>query len=52
MHHFVAEIGKVEVGSVAGFLKRAEVIYDENLNAYVKLVLRRPFVKILVSRQT
>jgi len=47
MHHFVAEIAKLEVGSVTGFLKRAEAIYDENLNAYVRLVLRRPFLKIL-----
>lgn len=48
MHHFVAEIGQLEIGSVANFLKRAEGIYDENLSAYVKLVLRRPFLKILV----
>ena len=31
------------------FLKRAEAIYEENLNAYVKIVLRRPFSKIIVS---
>lgn len=49
MHHFVAEISLIEVGSVAGFLRRAEVIYDENLSAYVKIVLRRPFAKLIVS---
>lgn len=48
MHHFVAEIGQLEIASINTFLKRAEGVYDENLNAYVKLVLRRPFLKILV----
>ncbi|KII93765.1 hypothetical protein PLICRDRAFT_152811 [Plicaturopsis crispa FD-325 SS-3] len=46
-HYFVAEIGLLEIGSVAAFLKRAESIYEENLSAYVKLVLRRPFSKII-----
>lgn len=48
MHHFVAEIAQLEVGSVSVFVRRAESIYDENLSAYVKLVLRRPFAKIIV----
>lgn len=52
MHHFVAEVSQLELGSVAGFLKRAEMIYEENLNAYVKIVLRRPFSKIIVRRTT
>ncbi|OCH94698.1 hypothetical protein OBBRIDRAFT_769029 [Obba rivulosa] len=47
MHHFVAEVSQLELGSVAGFLKRAQAIYEENLNAYVKIVLRRPFSKII-----
>ncbi|OBZ79929.1 Exocyst complex component 1 [Grifola frondosa] len=47
MHYFVAEISVIEIGSVAVFLKRAETIYEENLNAYVKIVLRRPFSKII-----
>lgn len=49
MHHFVAEVAQLEVGSVAVFMKRAEAIYEENLNAYVKIVLKRPFAKIIVS---
>ena len=49
MHHFVAEIQSLDIGSVSSFLDPAEGIYDENLAAYVKLVLRRPFLKILVS---
>jgi len=47
MHYFVAEIRQQEVGSVVVFSKRAEGLYDENLNAYVKIVLRRPFAKII-----
>nr|GAT61106.1 predicted protein [Mycena chlorophos] len=47
MHHFVAETGQIEIGSVSIFLKRAEAIYDENLTAYVKIVLRRPFGKLI-----
>ncbi|KAI1789802.1 exocyst complex component Sec3-domain-containing protein [Ganoderma leucocontextum] len=47
MHFFVAEVSQIEIGTVAVFLKRAEAIYEENLNAYVKIVLRRPFAKII-----
>lgn len=49
MHHFVAEIQSLDIGSVSSFLVQAENTYDENLAAYVKLVLRRPFLKILVG---
>lgn len=49
MHHFVAETSQMEIGSVASFVRKAEAIYDENLNAYVKIILRRPFAKIIVS---
>jgi hypothetical protein len=48
MHYFVAEMSQLNVGSVSGFPKQAEAIYNENLNAYVKIVLRRPFAKITV----
>ncbi|KAF9785840.1 exocyst complex component sec3 subunit [Thelephora terrestris] len=47
MHHFVTEIQSLDIGSVSSFLVQAESIYDESLTAYVKLVLRRPFLKIL-----
>jgi hypothetical protein len=49
MHYFVAEIRQQEIGSVNVFSTRAEVVYEENLNSYVKMVLRRPFSKIIVS---
>ena len=45
----MAEIRQQEIGSVNVFSSRAEVVYEENLNAYVKVVLRRPFSKIIVS---
>ncbi|KAF8640686.1 hypothetical protein AX17_000342 [Amanita inopinata Kibby_2008] len=47
MHHFVAETSSMEISSVQSFTKRAETIYDENLNAYVKIVIRRPFSRII-----
>lgn len=49
MHHFVTEIQSLDIGSASSFLVQAESIYDENLGAYVKVVLRRPFLKILVG---
>ena len=49
MHHFVAEMGQLDLGSVASFLQKAQAIYDEDLTAYIKLILRRPFAKIIVS---
>lgn len=52
MHYFVFETARMEVGSVGGFTKKARVMYDENLGAYVKLLFRRPFGKIIVSLET
>lgn len=49
MHYFVAEMGQLQIGAAAVFLRRAETVYDENLNSYVRLVLRRPFAKIIVG---
>lgn len=48
MHHFIAETSMLEVGSTVTFSKRAEVIYEENLSAYIKIVIRRPFARIIV----
>ncbi len=49
MHYFVAEIRQQEIGSVSVFSTRAQAVYEENLAGYVKLILRRPFAKIIVS---
>ena len=51
MHQFVADTAELEIGSMRTFLKQAEAIYEENLAAYIKIVLRRPFAKIQVSFQ-
>lgn len=47
MHYFIQELTQQQVGSVRPFIRKAEGIYEENLAAYVKLVIRRPFSKIL-----
>lgn len=49
MHHFIADIKQSKISAVGSFRKQAENIYNENLTAYVKLVMRRPFGKIIVS---
>ena len=49
MHYFVAEISQLDVPSLIASSRRAEAIYDENLMAYIKIVFRRPFGKIIVS---
>lgn len=49
MQHFISEVNQSKITSISDFKKRAEVIYDENLNSYVKIVIRRPFAKIIVS---
>jgi hypothetical protein len=49
MHVFAAEMSRMEVGSISGFLRDAQIIHEENMNAYIKIVLRRPFAKIIVS---
>jgi exocyst complex component 1 len=47
MHSFINDLSQQSLGSMAGFIRRAEAIYDENLAAYVRLVLRRPFPKLM-----
>jgi hypothetical protein len=49
MHFFVAEISQMDVPSLNGFTRRAQEALDENLSAYIKIVFRRPFGKIIVS---
>ncbi|KDR85366.1 hypothetical protein GALMADRAFT_234191 [Galerina marginata CBS 339.88] len=47
MHYFVSEMSQLDVISMNTFTRRAEAIYDENLAAYIKIVFRRPFGKII-----
>lgn len=50
MHYFIAEVAQQELGAMQGFLRRAQTIYDDNLGAYVKLVMRRPMGKAMVRK--
>ncbi|PPQ67093.1 hypothetical protein CVT25_005694 [Psilocybe cyanescens] len=47
MHYFVNEMSQLDVPSITTFIRRAEGIYDENLQAYIKTVFRRPFGKLI-----
>jgi exocyst complex component 1 len=51
MHYFTTETATLQVTSVRGLARQAKALYEENLSAYVKLVLRRPFARIIVSDQ-
>lgn len=48
MNYFVSEITHQDLDVMSTSLRRAQALYDENLEAYVNLVLRRLFAKIIV----
>ncbi|KAJ3412241.1 hypothetical protein HDV05_001052 [Chytridiales sp. JEL 0842] len=48
MHHFYSEIRSRKVGgSLDQFVKAAKLLYDVNVTAYVRFVVRRPLGKLL-----
>ncbi|KAG8891384.1 hypothetical protein FRC01_014737 [Tulasnella sp. 417] len=47
MQYFVSEMTDLDSPAVSPFSRQAKAIYEEHLNAYVKLVLRKPFAKII-----
>lgn len=47
MYSFIHDLNQQSLGSMSSFIRRAETIYDENLGAYVRLILRRPFQKLM-----
>ncbi|KIJ46415.1 hypothetical protein M422DRAFT_140811, partial [Sphaerobolus stellatus SS14] len=47
MRYFISEISQQQVAAVKTFVQPAQAMYDENLNAYVKLMLRRSMAKLL-----
>ncbi|TPX31547.1 hypothetical protein SmJEL517_g05166 [Synchytrium microbalum] len=47
MHYFSQEIKARRVTFLDTFLKQARTTYDANLNAYVKVVIRKPLGKLL-----
>lgn len=52
MHSFTHDMSRIQAITASKFAKRAEGVYRENLTAYIKIVLRRPFARILVRRGT
>lgn len=48
MHHFHSEVRARKVNSLEGVVKQAKILYDVNLEAYSKVVLRKPLGKLLV----
>ncbi|KAJ3511244.1 hypothetical protein NMY22_g15712 [Coprinellus aureogranulatus] len=47
MHYFVNEMARMEMGSTDAFAQNAQMIYDDNLDAYIRLIFRRPFAKLM-----
>lgn len=50
MHHIVTVVTKQNVPALDNFVSQARDMYNDNLDLYIKLVLRRPLAKLLVSR--
>lgn len=49
MHHIIAVFsGKQKVAALAPFVQRAREKYDQNLAAYIRLILRRPLARVVV----
>jgi exocyst complex component 1 len=48
MHHFHSEIRARKVPSLDAAFKQAKIMYDSNLEAYGKAVIRKPLGKLLV----
>ncbi|KAJ3237799.1 hypothetical protein HDU78_003877 [Chytriomyces hyalinus] len=47
MHNFHAEIRARKIAGLEQFVKASKTLYDQNLDAYVKIVIRKPLGKIL-----
>ncbi|KAH8915864.1 hypothetical protein BT69DRAFT_1229374 [Atractiella rhizophila] len=47
MHHFLTTIGPKKIAPLKPSLDRARDLYDQNLNLYIKVVLRRPLSRLL-----
>ncbi|KAG0145820.1 hypothetical protein CROQUDRAFT_671528 [Cronartium quercuum f. sp. fusiforme G11] len=47
MHHFVTTVSKVNAPALKPFLEQAKEQYDQNLNLYIRLVLRRPLARFI-----
>jgi hypothetical protein len=45
----VEEVSRLEVPALAVFQKRAKGLYEENVKAYLKMMMRRGFSRLIVS---
>lgn len=50
MHHFVEDVSQLNLSSLGVFVERARGLYRENMTVYVKMLLRRSFGRMMVSR--
>ena len=48
MHHFYGEIRARKVPSLEVYIKQAKTLYEFNLEAYCKAVIRKPLGKLMV----
>lgn len=48
MHHLYSELKTRRIPSLDSFAKQAKILYDVNLEAYCKVVIRKPLGKLLV----
>ncbi|KAK4704899.1 exocyst complex component 1, partial [Phenoliferia sp. Uapishka_3] len=49
MHHIVTVFGKENIPPLAAFVGQAREKYTQNLDLYIKLILRRPLARLLRS---
>jgi exocyst complex component 1 len=49
MHHFYSEVRSRKVPSLEGMVKQAKALYEFNLDAYCKFIIRKPLGKLLVN---
>ncbi|KAI9327547.1 exocyst complex component Sec3-domain-containing protein [Obelidium mucronatum] len=47
MHHFHSEIRARKIAGLEQFVKASKVLYDVNVEAYIKIVIRKPLGKLL-----
>ena len=50
LYQFVEDLRRLAVPSLGSFFERARTMYDENVQAYVKILMRRSFARIMVSQ--
>lgn len=48
MHHIIAVFSKQKVPALVTFVAQAREKYTQNLDAYIRLILRRPLSRVLV----